>query len=88
MAFVHVFFDFTKAFEYGVVDRDMFVELRDEDGRNHPRVVGRLKKAMYGLREAPLIWQRVVQQVLKDMGFRALVTAQCIYFTRAIAWWS
>ena len=34
---------------------------------------------MYGLRDAPLIWQGVVKEMLEARGFKALLTAQCVY---------
>ena len=34
---------------------------------------------MYGLRDAPQIWQQVVQSMLRARGFKALVGTQCVY---------
>ena len=42
---------------FGGMERDVFIELPDEDVRKHlSDVVGRLRKSMYGLRDAPQIW--------------------------------
>ena len=72
--------DFSKAFLYGEVDREVFVELPDEDGRKHQSdCIGRLRKSMYGLRDAPQIWQKVVKKMLIDRGFKALLGTQCTY---------
>ena len=43
-------------------------------------MVGRLNKAMYGLRDAPQVWQREVRRILSDLGFTESVTAPCVYF--------
>ena len=72
--------DFTKAFLYGVMEREVYIELPNEDARKHDGdMVGLLRKAMYGLRDAPLIWQKVVRKMLGELGFVALKTAQCVY---------
>ena len=61
--------DFSKAFLYGNMEREVFVELPDEDSRKHESdCVGRLLKSMYGLRDAPQIWQKVVKNMLKARG--------------------
>ena len=73
--------DFTKAFLYGEMEREVYVELPDEDGRKESGAnIGLLRKAMYGLSDATLIWQKLVKKMLNARGFRTLVTAQCVYF--------
>lgn len=73
--------DSTEAFLYGNMDRDVYIELPPEDARRHNGdVVGHLQKSMYGLRDAPLIWQRVVHEMLSSRGLNRLVTSQCIYY--------
>ena len=53
--------DFSKAFLYGLMKREVYIELPDEDSRKfHGYQVGILHKSMYGLRDAPRIWQDVV----------------------------
>ena len=72
--------DFSKAFLYGDMEREVFVELPDEDSRKHESdCVGRLLKSMYGLRDAPQIWQKVVKNMLKVRGYKALLGTQCTY---------
>ena len=34
---------------------------------------------MYGLREAPAIWQKVVQEMMAELGFVACATVPCVY---------
>ena len=59
----------------------MCIVLPEEDGRGcGGEMVGLLHRAMYGLGEAPAIWQRVVQQLMKELGFRACVTVPCLYY--------
>ena len=72
--------DVSKAFLYGNVEREVFIELPDEDGRKHTSdCVGRLIRSMYGLRDAPQIWQRVVKDMLVKMGYKPLLGTQCMY---------
>ena len=73
--------DFTKAFIYGSMQREVYIELPDEDGRKEGgQNFGLLLKSMYGLRDAPLIWQQVARVMLKKRGYRPLVTAQSMYY--------
>ena len=66
--------DFSKAFLYGDVSREIYIELPDEDGRKEAGAnIGLLRKSMYGLRDAPLIWQKVVKKMLTQRGFTSLV---------------
>ena len=72
--------DFTQEFLHGCVDLDVYTELPDEDARKKRGLIARLNKAMYGLHEAPLIWQRVVRNTMRKLGIRALTTAQCVSY--------
>ena len=58
--------DVKKAFLYGAIQRSVYIELPLEDpGRQGGAVVGRLNKAMYGLRDAPQVWQQEVKRILR-----------------------
>ena len=51
--------DVKKAFLYGLLQRRVYIELPFEDpGRDDGRMMGLLRKAMYGLRDAPQVWQQ------------------------------
>ena len=72
--------DFSKAFLYGDMERQVYIDLPDEDARKFQGdYVGLLNKSMYGLRDAPQIWQRVVHEMLTSRGFVSLSTTQCVY---------
>ena len=76
--------DFSKAFLYGNMKREVYIELPDEDSRKFQGdVVGLLRKSMYGLRDAPQIWQEVVKNMLNARGFKRLVGTQCTYIHKA-----
>ena len=58
----------------------MYIELPLEDeGRAGGQMVGKLHKAMYGLRDAPQVWQREVRRILVGMGFFESTVAPCVY---------
>ena len=55
--------DIKKAFLHGEMRRNVYIELPPEDEKScDGRYVGKLKKAMYGTRDAPAEWQRVVKK--------------------------
>ena len=60
--------DVTGTFLYGNIRRRVYIRLPPEETQGQP-VVGRLIKALYGLRDAPLIWKAHLAQSLKGIGF-------------------
>ena len=64
---------------YGFIEEEIYIELPDEDIWKKQGFVGKLIKAMYGTRSAPLMWQKVVREKMKALGFRACVTVPCLY---------
>ena len=53
--------DFKKAFLYADIERELYIELpEDNERRAGSQNVGRLNKAMYGTRDAPAAWSRLV----------------------------
>ena len=55
---------FKRAFLYGDMPRDVYVEIPSDDDRARPWLVGKLQKAMYGTQDAPAVWQAVVQKMM------------------------
>ena len=47
--------DVKRAFLYGSIEEEIYIELPEEDEMKQKGYVGKLKKAMYGTRSAPLI---------------------------------
>ena len=70
--------DTTGAFLYGLMRRLVVIRLPPECGAG-PDVVGVLYKSLYGLRDAPLIWQQHLGAVLRSLGFQECPTAVGIY---------
>ena len=68
-------FDVTTAFLHAKLPNDVFVYVRQptgfSDGTNR---VCRLRRALYGLRGSPSWWLRTFQGVLKELGFKSLLS--------------
>ena len=73
--------DFKKAFLYVDIDRTLYIELPDDDARkNGGSNVGLLRKAMYGTRDAPAAWSRLVRAMLAELGFAPCMSCACVLF--------
>ena len=48
-----------------------------------PGYVALLRRALYGTRQASLLWQKAVDRVLKELDFVHLVVVPCTYFHEA-----
>ena len=58
------------AFLYGQIRRRVYIELLQQDSRSaHKSVVVVLRKAMFGTRDAPQIWQEEVGNAMRDLRF-------------------
>ena len=69
------------AFLYGDMRRNVYIELPHTDPRyGDENVVGKLKKSMYGTRDAPQIWAEHVRATLEGLGYRQSVYQPSVYF--------
>ena len=67
--------DVKTAFLYGNARRSLYVELPPEDPlAASGRYVGKLERAMYGTRDAPMIWQDHLRKTLIGNKFKEFVT--------------
>ena len=72
--------DVKSAFLYGKMKRNVYIELPTQDRYSmYPDMVGHLEKAMYGTRDAPLIWQEEVRRVMGELGFEASMHQPAVY---------
>ena len=72
--------DVTTAFLYGDARRPLYVELPQEDPLSASvRYVGKLERAMYGTRDAPMIWQDHLRETLRDLKFQESVTSPEVF---------
>jgi len=75
--------DVKRAFLYGAIEENLYIELPEEDEKRKQGFVGKLRKAMYGTRAAPQIWQKVVRSEMSKMGFQMSKKFPCVYFNKA-----
>ena len=76
--------DVKSAFLYGEMRRKVYIELPRQDPRwKEGRVVGVLRKALYGTRDAPQIWGGEVKKTLESMGFSASVHQPSVFHHKA-----
>ena len=73
-------FYFSRAYSYVDCERELYIELLNDDDRKGKDVVGFLHKALYGTQDAPVLWQRLVRRIMIDHGFEASRTTACAYF--------
>ncbi len=72
--------DVKRAFLHGTMERDLYIRLPPEDKYAQSGLyLGRLRKSLYGTRDAPLAWQKVVQGVMKELEFHSDVVAPGMY---------
>ena len=73
--------DVKKAFLHGSINRHVDIRLPEEDEKaKEGKWMGRLKKAMYGTRDAPAAWQSEVERTMKEAGFKQSPTTPCVCF--------
>ena len=60
--------DVKRAFLHGYCTRSIYIELPDAESEGG-KYVGKLVRALYGTRDAPLAWQTVVKKDMKESGF-------------------
>lgn len=73
--------DIKKAFLYGRISRNVYIELPEEDPMSESGLyVGKLDKTMYGTRDAPAAWQDEVEKTMKNLGFEPCVSTPCLYY--------
>ena len=75
--------DVSRAYFYASALRDIFIELPaedreyDQDGRP---LVGKLRQAMYGTRDAAQAWQKEYQSTLRSLGFVSGQASPCQFY--------
>jgi hypothetical protein len=70
--------DARKAHLHAHVDRPIFVDLPPEVAR--PGWCARLKRCLYGTRDAPKRWEAYVAEVMSQLGFLRGKASPCCYF--------
>ena len=77
--------DCKTAFLNGLSDLEIY--LQQPEGfisKHHPHKVLHLNKSLYGLRQAPRIWYRLLCNIICELGFFPLDTDPSIYFSPSL----
>ena len=77
------FIDVKKAHFWAMAERELYVELPVEYRELHKLqgdVVGRLKRSMYGMRDAAQLWERLVARELTRLGFVRGMSNGCVFY--------
>ena len=74
--------DVKRAFLHGYCIRSIYIELPDMESEGG-KYVGKLIRALYGTRDAPLAWQTVVKKDMKELGFEECKVTNGV-FTHAV----
>jgi hypothetical protein len=69
--------DVTNAFLNSELDEDVYCKL--PDGFTKPGKCIKLLRALYGLRRAPLLWQKELSEFLKALGLRQVKEESCLF---------
>lgn len=78
--------DVKTAFLNGELRRDENIYIHPPAGLDlglRPGQALKLNKALYGLKEAPRIWDRTLDAALKKLGFKKLRSDECFYIFQA-----
>jgi hypothetical protein len=70
-------YDVTNAFVNAELEQEIYMRMLP--GYRRPGTVLRLRKALYGLRQAPLLWQQHFTATLRDIGFLPVPHEPCCY---------
>ena len=71
------FFDVSRAYFYAPATRNVYIKLPDEDAE--PGMCGKLKKSMYGTRDAAKSWEVEYQNTMAELGFKAGKATTCAF---------
>ena len=61
--------DVRRACFYAKINRDVFIELPEEDPHHGGNLVGKLRRCLYGTRDAAKSWQETLSTHLESVGF-------------------
>ena len=73
--------DVKNAFLHGELDKDIYMEQpRGFQSKIHPEYVCKLKKALYGLQQAPRTWYGKIGEFFVQSGFKVAPSDSSLFF--------
>ncbi|XP_044723899.1 reverse transcriptase (RNA-dependent DNA polymerase) domain-containing protein [Hirsutella rhossiliensis] len=76
--------DAVNAFVHAPLDDEEVIFMRMPPGFQKRGKVLRLRKALYGLRRSPLLWQQMLTSSLEELGFRKVPQEPCVMVKGAV----
>ena len=77
-----LFIDVKKAHLHADAVREVYVSLPPELAKRYPGMCWRLRKCLYGTRDAPAQWEALYTRRLSEMGFKCGLASRCCFSTR------
>ena len=77
--------DVEQAFLESDIDKEIYMTLPKnvyEDSETKKPVIVRLRRSLYGLKQAGELWYSKIDQIFKGEGYKRLVHDQCVYIKR------
>ncbi|DBA04559.1 TPA: hypothetical protein N0F65_011107 [Lagenidium giganteum] len=74
-------FDVETAFLNGKLEENVYIR-PSEGNQINPGMVCKLKKSIYGLRQAAAVWYKTIREVMVSIGFAPCVSDSCMFFKR------
>ena len=71
--------DISSAFTYGDLEEDIYMHQPEGFQEGGPNKVLKLKKSLYGLKQAARQWNKKLHSVLGDLGFKRLESDRSLY---------
>ena len=78
--------DIKRAYFYAPAQKPIYVRLPPEDPRaGDPTICGRLRKSLYGTRDAGSNWHAAYSGFLRDIGFQQGSANPCHFINRSVS---
>lgn len=74
--------DIKTAYLYGELQEEIYMKQPPGFTNNNPNNVCRLKRSLYGLKQAARVWNRRIDEVFKKLGFQSSTADPCLYVRR------
>jgi transposase InsO family protein len=77
--------DFSNAFLHSDIDTEIYISLPPDIAKHYFKInhdkhnLFKLIKALYGLRQSPILWYKTLKQFLIELGYQPLVIDCCVF---------
>ena len=72
--------DISTAFLYGELDEEIYISIPEGlENQFNKNSVLKLNKALFGLKQAPRLWNKTLVKFLSKLNFQQLISDTCIF---------